>query len=152
MATVASEVEIAATAAAVWDFYFDPDGWPTWVDQFAAVVASDGYPEPGGTLRWRSGRAGRGQVTEKVLEHQPRRLHRIAFDDPEADGELTTRFGVTESGTRVGQELTYHLRRGGVFARITDALFVRSQMRASLARSLLALRAELEGRSGAQER
>jgi hypothetical protein len=151
MARVASKVEIAATAAAVWDFYFDASGWPTWVDQFATVVASDGYPEPDGTLRWRSGRAGRGEVTERVLEHRPRRLHRIAFDDPQAAGELTTRFAVTDAGTTVGQELTYRLRRGGVLARITDALFVRSQMRASLARSLLALRAELEAR-GAGER
>src|SRR5690242_13493911 len=145
MATVAREVEIAATAAAVWDFYFDPVGWPSWVDQFAAVVASDGYPEAGGTLRWRSGRAGRGEGTERVLEHQPRRLHRIAFEGPGAEGELTTRFAVIESGTGVGQELSYRLRRGGVLAGITDVLFVRSQMRDSLARSLLALRAELEG-------
>jgi len=145
MATVASEVEIAATAAAVWDFYFDPAGWPSWVDQFGAVVSSEGYPEAGGTLRWRSGRAGRGEVTERVVEHQPRRLHTVAFEDPAAEGELATAFQVIESGTRVGQEMTYRLRRGGVLVRITDALFVRSQMRASLARSLLALRAELEG-------
>jgi uncharacterized protein YndB with AHSA1/START domain len=144
-ARVASEVEIAAPAAAVWDFYFDPSGWPSWVDQFAAVVAADEYPEEGGTLRWRSGGAGRGEVSERVLEHRPRRLHRIAFDDPQAEGELATRFEVTEGGTRVGQELTYRLRRGGVLVAITDVLFVRSQMRASLGRSLLALRGELEG-------
>ena len=144
-ARVASEVEIAAPAAAVWDFYFDASRWPSWVDQFAAVVAAEGYPEEGGTLRWRSGRAGRGEVSERVLEHRPRRLHRIAFDDPQADGELATQFEVTEGGTRVGQELTYRLRRGGALAAIIDILFVRSQMRASLGRSLLALRAELEG-------
>ena len=152
MATVASEVEISETAAAVWDFYFEPAGWPSWVDQFGAVVASDGYPETGGTLRWRSGRAGRGEVDERVLEHQPRRLHRVAFVDPEAEGELATAFQVTESGTRVGQQMTYRLRREGLLVRITDALFVRSQMRASLARSLLALRAELEGGLEADER
>ena len=145
MATVASEVEIAAPAAVVWDFYFEPGGWPSWVDQFGAVASSDGYPETGGTLRWRSGRAGRGEVTERVLEHQPRRLHRVAFEDPAAEGELATAFEVTESGTRVGQRMTYRLRRAGILVRITDALFVRSQMRDSLARSLVALRAELEG-------
>jgi hypothetical protein len=145
MARVASEVEIAAPAAAAWDLYFDPASWPVWVDQFAAVIASDGYPEEGGTLRWRSGRAGRGEVTERVLEHQPRRLHRIAFADPETEGELLTTFEVTEAGTRVRQEQSYELRRRGVFVRISDVLFVRAQMRASLARSLALLRAELEG-------
>jgi uncharacterized protein YndB with AHSA1/START domain len=151
MATVASGVEIAAPAAAVWDFYFDPVTWPTWVDQFATAVASDRYPEEGGTLRWRSGRAGRGEVDERVVEHRPRLLHRIAFADPEAEGELTTRFEVIDGGTRVSQELDYRLRRNGVLARITDALFVRSQMRASLGRSLVALRAELEAGAGASE-
>jgi uncharacterized protein YndB with AHSA1/START domain len=146
MATVDAEVEIAAPLAAVWDYYFDPAGWPGWVDQLATVASSSGYPEVGGTLRWRSGRAGRGEVTERVLEHEPRRRHRIAFSDPETDGELVSTFEVAGEGTRVRQELRYELRRGGPFARFADLFFVRSQMRASLGRSLLALRAELEGR------
>ena len=145
MATVGAEVEIAASLAAVWDFYFEPSGWPAWVDQFASVVASDGYPEVGGTLSWRSGRAGRGGVTERVVEHEPRRRHRIAFSDPQSEGELVTSFAVVESGARVRQELTYELRRGGAFVRLADLFFVRSQMKASLGRSLLALRSELEG-------
>jgi uncharacterized protein YndB with AHSA1/START domain len=145
MARVSSEVEIAAPAAAVWDLYFDPGRWPLWVDQFSEVTSSDGYPHEGGTLVWRSGRAGRGEVTERVLEHHPRRLHRIAFTDPETDGELATSFDVIASGTRVRQKLDYEIRRGGVFVRISDLLFVRSQMRASLARSLGLLRTELEG-------
>jgi hypothetical protein len=84
-------------------------------------------------------------VTERVLEHQPRRLHRVAYSDPATEGELETTLGVIEGGTRVRQELTYAIRRGGIFVRISDLLFVRSQMRASLARSLALLRAELEG-------
>jgi uncharacterized protein YndB with AHSA1/START domain len=147
-ATVGAEVEVAAPVAAVWDLYFDPDRWPDWVDQFAAVISSDGYPDAGGTLRWRSGGAGRGEVTEKVIEHEPRRLHRITFSDPEAEGELATTFEVTEAGALVRQELTYDLRRAGPFARLADVFFVRAQMRASLVRSLLALRAELEAASG----
>ena len=79
-----------------------------------------------------------------MLIHQPRRLHRIAFGDPETEGELTTTFEVFDAGTRVRQELTYRLRRQGVFVRVSDVLFVRAQMRSSLGRSLLALRGELE--------
>jgi uncharacterized protein YndB with AHSA1/START domain len=146
VATVGAEIEIAAEVAAVWDLYFDAGSWPEWVDQFAAVVSSDGYPETGGTLVWRSGRAGRGEVTERVLEHAPRRLHRIAFSDPEAEGGLTTALEPGGAGTLLRQEMTYELRDRGFFARAADLFFVRSQMRASLARSLTALRAELEGR------
>jgi hypothetical protein len=146
MATVGAEVEIGAEVAAVWGLYFDAGSWPAWVDQFAAVVSSEGYPETGGTLIWRSGRAGRGEVTERVIEHEPRRLHRIAFSDPEAEGELATTFEPTGDGTRLRQEMSYELRDRGFFTRAADLFFVRSQMRASLARSLTALRAELEGR------
>jgi uncharacterized protein YndB with AHSA1/START domain len=144
MATVTAEVEIAAQPVSVWDLYFDQDRWPDWVDQFASVVESDGYPDVGGTLRWRSGRAGRGEVTERVVEHQPRNRHRIEFSDPEADGELLTVFEPITEGTRCRQEFTYSLRDAGLFVRVADVLFVRSQMRASLNRSLAGLQAELE--------
>jgi uncharacterized protein YndB with AHSA1/START domain len=146
MATVAAEIEIAAQPVAVWDLYFDPASWPEWVDQYARVVESDGYPEANGTLRWRSGKAGRGEVTERVLEHEPRHRHRIAFSDPDSEGELITVFTPIDGGTRCRQEMTYNLRQTGLFARAADLFFVRSQMQASLERSLLALRAELEGR------
>lgn len=145
MATVAVETEIAAPVAAVWDRYFDQAGWPSWVDQFAAVIEADGYPEEDGTLRWRSGKAGRGEVCERVLEHQPRTRHRIAYSDPESEGELLTTFEPTASGTRCRLELSYKLANAGPFNLLADGLFGRSQMRASLDRSLAGLRAELEG-------
>ena len=87
---VSESVVVDASLAEVWDYYFDPRGWPAWVDGFGRVEASDGYPEAGGSLRWRSIPAGRGEVTEHVLEHEPRRLHRVAFRDPESAGELRT--------------------------------------------------------------
>ncbi len=146
MATVGAEMEIAAEPAAVWDLYFDAGRWREWVDQLASVVSSDGYPQVGGTLVWRSGRAGRGEVTERVAEHEPRHRHAVAFSDPEAEGELVTTFQPTAGGTLIRQELTYALRARGLFARAADLFFVRSQMAASLTRSLTALRAELEGR------
>jgi hypothetical protein len=114
------------------------------VDGFASAESSSGYPERNGTLRWRSVEAGRGTVEERVIEHEPRTRHRIAFADPESEGELTTTFGIEGEGTRVTQELSYGLRRKGLFAGLTDRLFVRSQQRGSLRRSLVALRHEVE--------
>lgn len=147
-------VEIAAPLADVWDLYFDRRRWAAWVDGLASVVASDGYPEPDGTLTWRSTPAGRGEVRERVLAHEPRSLHRIAFDDPASAGELETRFEIRPAGegesrnTRVTQALDYRLTRGGPLSPVTDLLFIRSQMRGSLQRSLSDLRLEAE-RSGA---
>jgi uncharacterized protein YndB with AHSA1/START domain len=144
MSRVSASVAISASLAEVWDYYFDPEGWPAWVDGFGRLESANGYPEAGGILRWTSGAAGRGQVTERVLEHDPRRLHRVAFEDPESSGELTVAFAIEGEGTRVTQEQEYRLRRGGPLARLTDALFIRSQMRGSLARSLGRLKLEAE--------
>lgn len=150
MAEVEASVDVAAPLADVWDLYFDQARWPAWVDGFASVAASEGYPERGGSLSWRSTAAGRGSVTEKVLAHEPRRIHRIAFADPAAEGELEVGFEMVPGGeadrrTRVIQRMSYRLTSAGPFGAITDRLFIRAQMRGSLERSLAELRAEAEG-------
>jgi len=152
VSTVSESVLVDASLAEVWDYYFDPRGWPAWVDGFGRMEASDGYPEAGGSLRWSSIPAGRGEVTEHVLEHEPRRLHRAAFRDPSSVGELRTSFVIEGEGTRVGQELEYRLRKRGPFAWLTDRLFIRSQMRGSLRRSLARLKLEAEERAAAPGR
>ena len=62
--------------------------------------------DPGGTR----------EVTEHVLEHEPRRLHRVAFEDPETPVELSATFAIEGEGTVVTQELDYRLRDRGAFA------------------------------------
>ena len=150
MATVGGSVVVAAPLADTWDHYFEARGWPAWVDGFTAVEANEGYPEAGGNLRWRSTPAGRGTVSERVLEHEPRSRHRVAFNDPQSQGELTTTFAIEPGGeavaTRVTQELEYSLRSGGPFARVADRLFIRSQVRGSLERSLVRFKHEVEDR------
>lgn len=155
MAKVEASVEIDASLAEVWDLYFDPARWASWVDGFGSVVSSyDGYPENGGTLVWRSTPAGRGQVRECVADHRPRSLHRVDFEDPDSAGELETKFEMlpSERGRRlrVSQALTYRLTTGGPLRPVTDVLFIRPQMRRSLERSLVELRLEAE-RSGSTQ-
>jgi hypothetical protein len=147
---VLESVVVDASLAEVWDHYFEPQGWPAWVDGFARIEASAGYPEAGGSLRWHSVPAGRGEVTEHVLQHEPRRLHRVAFRDPESAGELVTRFEIAGEGTLVAQELEYRLRRRGPFTWLTDRLFIRSQIRGSLARTLARLKLEVEALAGGE--
>jgi len=149
MAKVEAAVEIEAPLAEVWDLYFDGDRWPAWVDGFAATVSADGYPQRGAELVWRSTSAGRGRVRERVIEHEPRSLHRIEYEDPESRGRLETAFEMLPAAdgrlTRVTQRLSYRLTGGGVLAPITDFLFIRAQMRRSLERSLADLRLEANG-------
>jgi hypothetical protein len=143
VSTISETVVVDASLADAWDYYFDLGGWPAWVDGFARVVASDGYPEAGGTLRWSSIPAGRGEVAERVIEHEHRRLHRVAFRDPSSAGELTTTFAIEGNGTRIAQRLEYRLVSSGPFAWLTDRLFIGSQVRGSMRRSLDRLALEL---------
>lgn len=143
MSRISESVFVDASLAEAWDYYFDPQGWSAWVDGFGRVQASDGYPVGGGSLRWSSIPAGRGEVTERVLEHDPRRLHRVAFRDPASSGELRTGFAIEGRGTRVTQELDYRLSDRSPLSWLTDRLFIRSQMRGSMRRSLERLALEL---------
>ena len=138
-------VVVDASLAEVWDYYFDPRRMacvgrrvrarprrPTAIRRQAARCAGA------------RSRRGAGRSTEHVLEHEPRRLHRVAFSDPESVGELRTRFEMAGQGTAVTQELEYRLRRRGPFVWLTDRLFIRSQVRGSIARTLARLRLEVE--------
>lgn len=147
MATLTESVLVGASLADTWTHYFDPDGWPAWVEGFGRVERADGYPEEAGELVWSSNAAGRGTVNETVLAHEPRTLHRIAFSDPQSRGELTTRFAIEGQGTRVTLELAYTVGRGGPLSWVTDMLFARSQVAGSMRRSLAEFRAEVEARS-----
>lgn len=144
MSAVAEEVLIRASLAETWDYYFDPAAWPAWVDGFGRVESVSGYPDVGGSLRWRSRPAGRGEVTERVVEHEPRRVHAVSFQDPDSSGTLRTSFAIQGEATLVSQTLDYKLRQGGPLAKLTDRLFIRSQMRGSMGRSLARLKLELE--------
>ena len=77
-----------------------------------------------------------------MLEHEPRRVHRIRYSDPHSEGEQLTTFEIEGEGTKVKMELVYGLHKPGVLGPITDRLFIRSQMQRSLQRSLIGLRAE----------
>jgi hypothetical protein len=83
-------------------------------------------------------------VHERVLEHQPRRRHKVEFSDPGSRGELATDFAIEGEVTRVTMTLDYRLRRRGAFAWLTERLFVRGQVRSSLQRSLLRFKHEAE--------
>jgi hypothetical protein len=144
VATLTESILVGASLADTWDHYFDPGGWPAWVEGFERVERSEGYPEEGGTLVWHSNPAGRGRVTEEVLAHEPRTLHRIAYSDPESSGELTSRFVVEGTGTRVTLELVYTVGRGGPLAWLTDVLFARGQVLGSLRRTLAEFKLAVE--------
>ena len=90
-------------------------------------------------------------MTERVIEHEPRTRHRIAFEDPGAEGELLTEMTIEGEGTRVTLTLDYRLRRRGPIAWLAG-LFARSQVQRSLERTLLQFRGDAEERARAASR
>ena len=151
MTLVEEEVLVEASLAETWQAYFDPRRWADWVDSWGSAVSSDGYPDEGGTLVWRTIAAGRGEVAERVTAHQPRRLHAIEFSDPTLTGRMEVRFGVEGEGTRVRISFEYALVERGPMARFASVFFVRGQIRGTIRRSLdaFALVARDEARSSA---
>jgi uncharacterized membrane protein len=149
MAKLTESALVEASLAEAWDLYFEQASWPAWVDGFASVESSDGYPEDGGTLVWRSTPAGRGAVSERVIEHQARRRHRIEYSDPGSAGELLTKFEIEGEATRVTLELDYSLPGSGPLAWVTERVFVRPQVVRSLQRTLARFKREAEERAGA---
>jgi len=145
--SVEASVEIPAPLADVWELLVDPRRWPSWIDGFGSVEWVEGYPAVGGTIRWHSTPVGRGTVSERVLEMEPRRLLRVAYEDPGSSGEVLTVVEIVAEGgaeprTKVDQRLEYKLSSGGPLRSLTDRLFIRPQMRRSLQRTLAQLRVE----------
>jgi hypothetical protein len=144
MSEVSAEATVDADLKEVWDTFFDAGRWPMWVDGFSGVLSESGYPEEGGSLTWRSIPAGRGEVRESVLEHEPRRRHKASFADPESSGELTTTFEIRGDAVLVKRTMTYEIAGGGMFNAAADFFFVRRQVTAALARELAGLKHEAE--------
>ena len=147
MGRAGASVEVAAPLADVWELLTDPARWASWVDGFDSLIGVDGFPEVGGTATWRSTPAGRGTVTERVLENEPRRLLRTGYEDPGSSGEVRTTVAIVAEGgneprTRIEQEVEYSPNIRGPLRPLIDWLFVRPQMRRSLERSLAQLRLE----------
>jgi hypothetical protein len=106
--------------------------WPTFVDGFGHVVeVSEDWPQPGSKVIWESTPAGRGRVTERVVEHDDRQFATEVFED-QLHGRQTLFFGEG----RVVMELDYELTSGGPLRALTDLLFIRRALTMALERTL----------------
>jgi hypothetical protein len=114
----------------------DTARWPTFIEGYARVVAvGRGWPEVGGRVVWESNPAGRGRVTETVVESAPDRFSTQVFEDALA-GTQTLRVLPAGDGSEAELSLEYELTKYGPLAGIADALFIRRALRDSLRRTL----------------
>ena len=143
MRTVAIKVDVAAPHAAVEAAWYDTARWSQWVDGLEQIVEiSEPWPALGGRVVWRSGPAGRGTVTERVVEHTPGAGQSVAVSDGEIEGQQTVLFTPTGEGTATGEgtrvelELSWALRRRNPLTAIANALFIRRAVGDALGRTL----------------
>jgi hypothetical protein len=142
-------VRVARTfAACVPDaeaHWYDTQRWADWVDGLErVVVVNGGWPLAGATVNWLSGPAGRGEVTERVLAHQPLHGQTVEVCDDAIRGEQSIGFTPEPPGVRVELSLAYEIRRRSPVTPVIDLLFIRRAMTVSLERTLSRFGASLE--------
>ncbi len=127
--------------------WYDTGRWTQWVDQLARVVEVRGdWPEAGSVVVWESGPAGRGRVTERVIDYAPRSGQTIEVEDESITGRQAVAFAPEDDGVGIELSLDYRLRRHTPLSALANWLFIRPAMTRSLARTLARFAAELSAR------
>jgi hypothetical protein len=128
-------------AEALW---YDTARWRRWIVGLDHVErVSGGWPAVGGQVRWQSGPAGRGQVSERVISYEPLGGQTIEVQDDSIRGTQTVSFVPADANVTVTLSLSYELTRRSPLMRLVDLLFIRRAMTRSLEQTLARFGAEL---------
>jgi hypothetical protein len=144
---VNASVELDGTVPAVERLWYDTYRWRSWVEGFESVESvSVDWPAAGAVV-WRSGPAGRGRVTERVVSHTALESQTVAVTDDAIDGEQTVDIEAIGDGrVALTLSLDYRIRNRNPLTPIVDRLFVRGAMRRSLEMTLSRFAVELSAR------
>lgn len=125
--------------------WYDTGRWVAWVDGLDAIVSVDGdWPRAGATVVWQSGPAGRGRVTERVVEYEPLDGQTVEVQDDALTGRQSIRFTPDEHAVEITLRLEYRVTKRSIVTPIVDLLFIRNAVRASLRATLARFGLELE--------
>ena len=144
MGVARDAITIELTAARAFDLWTDLTRWATFIDGFAHVDrVDDSWPAEGAKLVWRSGPAGRGVVTERVVVAEPgERFVTQVFEERMRAAQAVLFEALDDGSTRLDIELDYTLTRGGPLAGVTDLLFIRRAQTDAIRRTLRRFAAE----------
>jgi hypothetical protein len=146
--TASAAGEVALSPAAALTLWTDVSRWPSFVEGFGRLLQDDpAWPEPDARVVWESVPAGRGRVTEKVVESSGDRVTTLVFEDRLA-GRQTFRAAPAPSGADIELALEYTLTRYGPLGPLADMLFIRRAIRDSLRRTLFRFAVEAEEEAG----
>jgi Polyketide cyclase / dehydrase and lipid transport len=147
--TAWARADLVLTPEAALRLWTDVDRWPSFVEGFARPLErAPEWPAGGSRLVWESTPAGRGRVTEKVVEGEgPDRFVTTVFEE-RLQGTQTFRVVESEGGSRAELSLEYELTKYGPFGAVADAIFIRRAIRDSLRRTLARFAVEAEEEAG----
>src|SRR5579884_3904009 len=111
MSRVSATIEVSASVHEAEVAWYDTRRWPQWVDQLTRVIDVQGdWPRAGSAVAWESGPAGRGRVTERVVEHEPLQGSTAQVEDSSITGTQRVRFDPVAEGVQVELSLDYKLK------------------------------------------
>jgi Polyketide cyclase / dehydrase and lipid transport len=146
MRAVQATQQLVATVHDAESRWYDTSEWHAWVDGLARVASvSDGWPGVGAVVVWESGPAGRGRVTERVIEHEPLSGQTVEVEDDSIRGWQSVTFTPRDGTVEVALRLEYELVARSIITPLVDILFIRRAMTASLRATLARFAAELAG-------
>ncbi len=117
--------------------WYAPQAWPRWVDGCERILSVDpDWPRPGTSVTWESGPAGRGRVSERVVEYEPLRGMTAEVADASIHGRQSVTFVPDGDEVTVLLALSYRLERRSPVSPLVDLLFIRRAVAASLQTTL----------------
>jgi hypothetical protein len=147
--TARAQADVVLTPEAALRLWSDTDRWPSFVEGFAHLLERDPrWPGGGANVVWESTPAGRGRVTEKVMEAEgPDRFVTQVFEE-RLHGVQTFRVVESEGGSRAELAIEYELTKYGPLSAVADVIFIRRAIRDSLRRTLSRFVVEAEEEAG----
>jgi hypothetical protein len=113
--------------------WYETSRWPQWRSECDRVLEVMGaWPQRGSMVVWESGPAGRGRVTERVVDYEVRRGQTVEVEDDSIRGHQTVGFSPQDPGVQVTLSLAYEIKRRSPVTAIIDLLFIRRAMAVSL--------------------
>lgn len=150
MSVVRAASEFHGTVHEAESCWLDTGSWPAWVDGLERVLQrSRDWPNPGSSVIWESGPAGRGRVSEQVIEHEPLASLSVYVRDATITATQRVSFTPTDEGVAVELTLEYDISKRSFFTPLVDMLFIRGAMRRSIAMTLARFGTQLAERRSA---